>query len=175
MKAKHVFIIIGCILVAVFLSTMIGFATNGHDRNEDNWGITQVNKDNFFKSADYTIMTKNTGDGYNVTVSDKGEIKVTGKNESGTLAKLEVQRLTLPAGTYTFTSGASGTSKSGYHMYLTDGTNTIYADFDQNTFTVSAEASYTAYISIADECEISSTFKPVLVKGEEEGSFYVSK
>ena len=90
MKAKNVFIIIGCILVAVFLSTMIGFATNGHDRNEDNWGITQVNKDNFFKSADYTIMTKNTGDGYNVTVSDKGEIKVTGKNESGTLAKLEV-------------------------------------------------------------------------------------
>ena len=174
MKAKNIVTIVCCLIVGVFLASMVGFMTNGFDKNQDNWGITQLNDENYFKVANYTIKDQNSGDGYQVKVSDKGEIEVTGKNESGAAVTVEIQSITLPAGTYTFTSGVNGTSKNSFYLYLDSGDGTTYyADFGTNTFTLSAEDTFKAYISIAKDAEVNKTFKPVLVKGEAAGDFYV--
>lgn len=171
---KKVITIIVCLVVGVFLTSMVGFMTNSFDTNKDNWGIAQLNEDNFINVDDYVIKDQNSGDGYSIDVSDKGEIKVTGKNESGAAVTLEIQQITLPAGTYTFTSGVNGTSKNSYHLYLDNGEETTYyADFGTNTFTISAEDTFKIYLSIAKDAEVNKTFKPVLVKGETAGDFYV--
>ena len=171
---KKVITIIVCLVVGVFLTSMIGFMTNSFDTNKDNWGISQLNEDNYIYVDDYVIKDQNSGDGYSIDVSDKGEIMVTGKNESGAAVTHEIQQITLPAGTYTFTSGANGTSKNSYHLYLDNGEGTTYyADFGTNTFTISAEDTFKVYLSIAKDAEVNKTFKPVLVKGETAGDFYV--
>ena len=172
--AKRILLIVLCVLAVVLAVSAIGFATNGFDKETDNWGITQLNEKNLFKVDSYAIESQNTGDGYDVTVSDDGEIKITGKNESGSEVKLVVQEIKLAAGEYTFTSGVSGTSKNGYCMMLSDGTTTYYADFSNNTFEINAEATFTAYIVIQDEVTVNATFKPVIVEGAESGSFYVT-
>lgn len=171
--AKRILLIVLCVLAVVLAVSAIGFATNGFDKNTDSWGITQLNENNLFKVDSYTIKSQNSGDGYVVTVSDNGEIKVTGKNETGNEVKLLVQEITLTKGTYTFTSGASGVSKNGYSMYLSDGTTTHYADFSGNTFDIAADATFTAYIVIKENTDINATFKPVIVEGAEAGAFYV--
>ena len=150
---KKAIIIIVCLLVGVFLASIVGFMTNGFDKNQDNWGITQLNEDNYFKVDDYVIKDQNSGDGYSIDVSDKGEIKVTGKNESAAAVTVEIQSITLPL------DNAEG--------------RTIYADFGDNTFTLSAEDTFKVYLSIAKDAEVNKTFKPVLVKGETAGDFYV--
>ena len=171
---KKAIIIIVCLVVGVFLTSMVGFMTGGFDRNQDNWGVTQLNKDNYFNVDDYVIKDQNSGDGYVIEVSDKGEIEVTGKNESGAAVTVEIQTITLQKGTYTFTSGVNGTSKNGYYLYLSDtNSTTYYADFGNNTFTLSAETTLKAYISIGKDTEVNKTFKPVLVSGEAAGDFYV--
>ena len=171
---KKAIIIIVCVVVGVFLTSMIGFMTSGFDKDTDNWGVTQLNEDNYFKVEDYVIKDQNSGDGYQIDVSDKGEIKVTGTNESEAAVTVEIQTITLPAGTYTFTSGVNGTSKNGYYLYLDNADGSIiYADFGDNTFTLSAEDTFKVYLSIAKDAEVNKTFKPVLIKGETAGDFYV--
>lgn len=172
--AKRIFILLGALLVIILAVSAIGFATNGFDKDRDNWGITQLNEDNLFSADSYSIKSANTGDGYEVTVSEDGHIKVKGTNESGAEVKLAVQEIKLASGTYTFTSGVSGASKSSYCMMITDGTTTHYADFSNNTFEISAEATFTAYIVIQDKADINVTFEPVLVPGEDAGTFYVT-
>ena len=171
---KRIIILIVSILLVVLAVSAIGFVTNGFNKDKDTWGITEVNEKNAFKADAYTIKSANTGDGYEVTVSDDGEIKVKGTNNSGAEVKLAVQEIELAAGTYTFTSGAKGTSKTSYCMILSDGTTTHYADFSGNTFEVSADTTFTAYILIQDKAEINVTFTPVIVEGEDAGSFFVT-
>lgn len=171
---KRIIILIVSILLVVLAVSAIGFATNGFSKDKDTWGITQVNEDNLFKADEYSIESANTGDGYEVTVSDDGEIKIKGTNNSGAEVRLAVQEIKLAAGTYTFTSGVSSTSKGSYCMMITDGTSTYYADFSGNTFDISAEGTFTAYIVIQDEATVNVTFKPVIVEGETAGSFFVT-
>ena len=174
MKANKILTIIICLVVGVFLASMVGFMTNGFDKDKDNWGVTQLNDDNYFKVDNYVIKDQNSGDGYEIDVSDKGEIKVTGKNESGAAVTHQIQQITLPAGTYTFTSGVNGCSKIGYNLYLDNGSETTYyADFGNNTFTVAAEDTFMVYLSIGKDVEVNCTFKPVLVSGESAGDFFV--
>ena len=171
---KRILILGIALLVIILAVSAIGFATNGFSKDKDTWGITQLNENNLFKADAYTIKSANTGDGYDITVSNDGEIKVKGTNNSGAEVKLAVQEIKLAAGTYTFTSGATGTSKTSYCMILSDGTTTHYADFSGNTFEVASETTFTAYIVIQDKAEINTTFKPVVVEGETAGSFFVT-
>lgn len=174
-KTKNALIIVLLVVGVVILTGLLGFATNGFtETNPENWELYSLNKDNYFKVGDYTLKTMNSGSGFNITVTDQGQIKVSGKNETETAAEIEVQTIVLPAGTYTFSSGAKGTSLPGYNMCLKDGGSKVYySDFgDTSTFTLEAETTLTAYINIGADKTCNVTFSPVVIEGKESGSFF---
>ena len=174
-RTKNTIIVILLVASTVVLTGLLGFATNGFsETNPENWELYSINKDNYFKVDDYTVKTINSGNGYNITVTDNGQIKISGKNETESAVEIEVQQIKLPAGTYTFTSGANGTSLQGYNMCLKDSsTGVYYADFGENsTFTLASETELTAYINIGAEKTCNVTFSPVIIEGEEKGSFF---
>ena len=172
--AKNVILIGVGVVAIVILVGLLGFATAGFtETNPDNWELYSINKNNYFKLDDYTVKTSNSGNGYSISVDDYGQIKVSGKNETTSAVEIAVQEITLSAGTYTFTSGASGTSNNGYNMSLKNTTQTIHADYGDNTFTLEAETTFTAYINIGAEKSCNITFSPVIVEGEEAGNFFI--
>ena len=173
-KTKNTLLILLIIVGTVILTGLLGFASNGFtETNPDNWELYSVNKSNYFAVDDYIVKTQNSGNGYTVTVDDYGQIKLSGKNESAKAAEIAIQEITLPAGTYTFSSGANGTSVQGYNMCLKNDTKTIYADFGtDSTFTLEAETTFTAYINIGSEKTCNTTFAPVVISGKEKGTFF---
>lgn len=175
-KTKRILTAVVCTVVAVVLLGLLGFVSNGFSTNTDEWGVSQVNTDNLLKVDNYDIEDINTGDGYEIDVTKDGEIKLTGKNESESSKSHKVQDIELEKGTYTFSSGAKNTSMMGYHMYiqLEENGTKYYADFGANsTFTLETDVTVTVYIGIAAETELNVKFSPVIVKGEEAGSFFV--
>lgn len=179
MKKKtliNTLIIVGCTLLCIFVLCMIGRVSNGTFDifNTDEWELRSVNEDNLIKVDSYDVKDLNTGLGYTIDVTDDGQIKVSGENETEEAQQIKVQELTLAKGTYTFTSGVKGTSKAGYNMAIVIGEKTYYADFGtDSTFTLDAEATATVYINIGAKTECNVTFSPVLVEGEEAGDFFV--
>ena len=172
---KNLFIIGACMLATIFIVCMIGWVSKGtfDFSNTEDWSLLEVNEDNLLDAEKYTIKTLNTGLGYGIEVNEYGQIKVSGTNNSGEAQTHEVQEVTLPAGTYTLSSGAKGTSIAGYNMSIVVGDATYYADFGSNTtFTVASETEATINIYINDKVEINQTFSPVLVAGEDEGDFF---
>ncbi|MBQ7906811.1 MAG: hypothetical protein IJ309_02425 [Clostridia bacterium] len=172
--------VLGLIALAVVISvvviSVIGFASKGSFDFSDteNWAIQSPNANNLLKVDAYEVKDLNTGLGYTIDVTDDGQIKVSGTNNTEESQQIEVQDVTLAAGTYTFSSGAKGTSLSGYNMSIVIDGNTYYADFGSNTtFTLEAEATGTVYINIVAKVEVNKTFSPVLVPGEEVEDFFV--
>ena len=58
MKAKNIIIIVCCLVVGVFLASMVGFMTNGFDKNQDNWEISQLNDDNYFNELLFKVLQR---------------------------------------------------------------------------------------------------------------------
>ena len=168
---RNLIVIIVAVLAAVFISTLIGTMTNGFEDvfNPEEWNRKDVNTDNFISKENYLIKTMSYPNGLEVTVKDNGLIRVTGENKDSENAVIEICKVTLPAGTYTFTSGDSGTSASKYYLKAGD----YYADFNNNTFTLAEETELTVSISVLKGEEVSATFSPVIVEGEKEGSFFI--
>ena len=168
-----IIIIIVCVLLTFALCTLFGFLTNG-TWNVNDMELRSVNEDNLIKVDSYDVEDLNTGLGYTIDVTENGQIKISGENETEESQQIKVQELTLAKGTYTFSSGVKGTSKNGYNMAIVIGENTYYADFGtDSTFTVEEEATVTVYINIGAKTECNVTFSPVLIEGEEAGDFFV--
>ena len=168
---KRIITIAALLLVTVFLVAIIGNLTNGFDNlfKPDEWGKKEVNPNNLIKAATYTIETNSMPEGIDITVSDEGEIKVKGENKTTDNIVVEICKVNLKAGTYTFTSGVNGCSASKYYLQA----GQYYADFNNNTFPLPTDSELTVNLVVTPGESINVTFKPVLVAGEEAGSFYV--
>ena len=168
---RNLIVIVVAVLLSVFVATLIGTMTNGFEDtfNPEEWNKKDVNTDNLISKDSYLIRTQSYEQGLEVEVKDNGLIKVTGENKDAETMQIDICKVTLPAGTYTFSSGVNGTSASKYYLKAGD----YYADFNNNTFTLTQETELTVSIFVLKGEEVNCTFAPVIVPGEEEGSFFV--
>ena len=139
------------------------------------WKIRELNEDNLIKSENYVDgLDDKREDGLKIEVDEDGVITVEGENETEDDVKIVVTTVTLKAGEYTISSSAKGTDDKTYYLSIEAGDNVIIADEDEDsTFEVDEETTYTVYIVVCAGEEIDTTFKPVLVNGDEAGSFFV--
>ena len=169
-KNKNTLMFVGVALALVILCGAVMNLYGAFDKKEANpenlVGIEAIGED------DYPISKEgNTGYGVTIDVNDLGAIKVKGTATGADLV-WDVCTVKLAAGTYTLTAGVDDVSKFGYAVRLDDGKNGyIYADID-DTFTVSAETTYTLQVYVAEDTKVNTTFYPVLVEGASEGDFY---
>ena len=168
---RNIIVIIVAVLVAVFISTIIGSVSNGYKDilNPSEWNKKEVNNANFIAAENYFIKTQSYEQGIEVEVKDNGLIKVNGENKDDETVQIDICTVTLPAGTYTFTSGVSGTSASKYYLKA----GNYYADFNNNTFTLEEDTELTVSLFVLKGEEVNATFAPVIVPGEVEGSFFI--
>lgn len=169
---KRIITIAALLLVTVFLVAIIGNLTNGFDNlfKPEEWGKQEVNPDNFIKVDAYTIEKEQSmPEGIDINVNDDGTIKVKGENKTTENIVVEICKVNLKAGTYTFTSGVNGCSASKYYLQA----GQYYADFNNNTFPLPTDSELAVNIVVTPGESINVTFKPVLVAGEKAGSFYV--
>ncbi|MBQ7789227.1 MAG: hypothetical protein IJ398_06225 [Clostridia bacterium] len=164
------------VLLGVGLLTGIGACTNGFT----SFDMREPNPDNLIKVEDYVeTLTEKRDDDIEITVSEMGEIKVVGENETDSDIEIIVTEITLDEGEYTLSSSAKGVDDDTYYLCIKTGEGetlqVIYADSDDDsTFEVEADdTTYTVAIVICAGEEIEATFKPVLVEGDEVGKFYV--
>ena len=140
------------------------------------WEIRELNEDNLIKVDDYvsTLEDRRT-DGLKIDVDEDGVITVEGENETEEDVRVIVAEISLPKGEYTFTTSAKGTDDKTYHMLLAQGENMeiIADDGKYSTFEIDEDTTFGVFIVVCAGEEIDTVFKPVLVKGDESGSFYV--
>ena len=139
------------------------------------WDIKELNEDNLIVVDNYFDgLDDEREDGLTVEVDEDGVITVEGENEGTTDIKIAVASVTLEAGEYTFASHAKGTSNKTYYMSLEAGTLVIIGDEgEDSTFEIDTRTTFTLYFVVCAGEEIDATFKPVLVEGDKEGSFFV--
>lgn len=174
MKIKHAVIIIVSILAIVFLVAMIGVATDGLT-SFSNMTLKKVNPDNLIKLDSYKLVEieDDKATGYTIDITEDGEIKIKGENESETAVKLSVQDVTLQAEDYYFSSSAKVDDKT-YYVTIENADGTVIFD-EEGVIEVETAGTYTVYIIIEAETEINETFSLVLVEGEEKQNFFVVK
>ena len=139
------------------------------------WDIRELNEDNLIVVDNYVDgLDDEREDGLTVEFNDDGVITVEGENEGTTNIKIKVADITLDEGEYTISSHSKNPSEDTYYLSIERGTSVVIADMDEDsTFEVGTSATYSVYIVVCPGVEIDSTFKPVLVPGDEAGRFYV--
>ena len=165
---------IGVLIAVVLLAAVcVGLLSHFTDGFQKSLGRS-VNEDNLYTAECMSLKDSEDGSGIKINVNDDGSFKVRGKASED--VEYEIGTLILDAGTYTI-SAVDGASKSKIYVTANVGGIVHYADFtgdeDGKTFTVAAddiEVVLTLHI-VADET-IAKTVYPVIVSGEEEGSFY---
>lgn len=168
-KFKKYFKIIALVLVGAVLGGALVSLTDVADnfkqeRNEKNLIV-----------VDETYVEDGTSDnGVNWKVSEDGTIKLYG--EAGKAETIKVQTVSLDAGTYTYSVGQDKVNKSKFYSYVSANGEQYIAGTDSATFELAEEANVEIYICWYDDVEfgdvIGTTFRPVLVKGENAGEFY---
>lgn len=174
MKLK-LFIVFLC---AVIVCGALGWMTSGFQK----WGAEDIgnqfteatlNKDNKYSSDNMTIKSSNDGNGIIVEAKDNGTVKFKGKNNTDDVMECEIGSVTLDKGTYTFTAIKGAAKNTMYASLLNAGSLVCNADFTGNTFTVAADATeLTIVVYIQSGAEVDATVYPVIVEGEEAGSFF---
>ncbi len=167
---KKIIIIIAVVLGIAAISSLAVF-TDGFTE----WDIRDVNPDNLIKVENYssTLDARRT-DGLKVYFDEDGAITVDGENSGTTDIKIEVATITLAKGQYTFGTSARGVDDKTYYMSLeTTDLNIMADDGEDSTFIVDTETEFVIYIVVCAGEKIDTTFKPVLVTGDDVGSFYI--
>ena len=178
-KKKNLKSTLGIIAICVLLSSaVLGIIAGVTDGFQD-FEFRQVNEDNLINVDNYiSTLDGYKQDGLNVSVNDDGVIAVTGENETETDVEIEVCSITLKADEYTLSCESKGIDDKSYYLIARtgegDSATTIVIDSDKSeTFDVTEESEFTIYIVVCDGEEIDTTFKPVLVEGDEPGNFFV--
>ena len=171
-KSKKIWSNLGNIITIVLLLAvfflLIGTVFSSRERNPKN----------LIKVDDKYLSSRRTDYGLEVVVEDDGVIKLKGQTTRN--EKLDVQTLTLPAGTYTI-SGIEKPNLAKITLQATWGAgNVAFAGLESETFTLEADTLVTVSIVIegseGEEETIewaNRTIKPVIVSGKEPGEFYV--
>lgn len=171
---KKIGVIVISVALLAMLVALLGVATNGFTSFR-NASIKEPNPDNFISVDNYTVVEieddKETG--YTLAIDEDGVIIIKGENESEEAVKIAVQEVVLSADKeYTLSSGAKTSSKT-YFVTVENADGSVV--FEEETFEVKTSGTYTVYITIEGETEISDSFELVLVEGDKSGSFYTVK
>lgn len=183
---------IAFILAVVLCVTVTGIVSVRTDGFNDMGGLVtaDLNEDNILKIGDGGNYKYEGGkairedNGLIVSFADNGSVTVRGdiENESSTF-DYEIATVTLPAGTYTLTSGRNGASSTASvkSVWLTvrnadTDAEICKGDFGgidtDGTFTLDAETQVEIMLNVYPAEYSGYTVYPVLVKGSEAGGFY---
>lgn len=179
---RNLIVIVVAVLLAVFVSTLVGTLSNGYDditepgvwgkeRNPDNL-IPVVNADSLMLNQGPSTTNKKANGIYEISVNKNGVISIETDEENDTTASehfIECVSFELEPGTYTFSCEKKGDFK-GDIFVATKGSSYVAME---DTFTVDSEGTYYLVIEIAPNSEIDTTIMPVLVKGKYAGDFYL--
>ena len=178
---KHpVLFSLSLVALAVVSCMAIFLATD----NLSNIGIG-LNPDNLIKvgkvadGGNIKLVSKNYTNGLKVEVSERdGSVKISGDTQASADADdLVYATVELKAGTYCLTSGYKKTSTSGVYMsVMSGGEELCKADMadegKEGVFTLTQDAVVDIYIHVSPaEYDSVVVLRPVLVPGEEKGSF----
>ena len=113
-KTKKVLTIIGCVLLcALFL----GVGVYVVDALTE-WDIKTVNENNIIKVDDYVLEdTEDKDAAIQVDVTEDGEIKVTGENNTDSATEIEVVSVILDKGKYHISSGDKKCDEDTYYVH----------------------------------------------------------
>ena len=168
-KTKNIIKSIAFILVALFAIAMTLAYVGVFDRG----GSASVyNEENLFNVADYTIENTEQ-DGITVTVNRAGQIKLEGECEAaeGAFITIPLQTIELEAGEYTINGLGDGSSDETYFLQ-NDGLIPPVME-DDVTFELTEDATITFSIVVFGGTEVDVVISPVLVEGDEAGSFFI--
>ncbi len=173
-KSTKTTLIIVVISMAVVM--LLGFATSGFTNwNKDDMKAQfekQVNPDNFY-TAD-CLLDFSSNDGYGIVFEvdqETGAIKVDGVAKQD--YTVEVAKVTLDKGTYTFTA-VEDAGRTTMYMNVSNGSVDFNCDFSGNTVTIENDNTVlTLELHIVKDTKVSNvTVLPVIVAGEEAGEFF---
>lgn len=173
---KWVGIITAAILATVMLVSWIGSLSKGFENMDPkDWQFVELNENNLI-DADALIEEYNDGSGYSIVKNDNGTLTIKGQNDLEEAQTVELGKIKLAPGEYTFTTGKNGkngnATKTFYNLSLVNGGNTHYADFG-GTLTVEAETEYTIVLTLGAEKAFNGiSIYPVIVEGDEAEGYF---
>lgn len=171
---RNVGICILAVLLAVMAVSYIAKRTNGLKDNITWDKITSKvrNDDNLFKTDNYTLISYNVGNGIKVVANDDGSITINGELQGENDVTIEVGTVSLPAETYSLSTGWNNASLYTGYMKLVDAT--AYHNFDFGTsVTYSETTAGTIYLVIKPEVKFNNvTLYPVVSEGTVAVDFY---
>ena len=164
------------VAVACVVMAFIGNITGGFQTSLKDASLRPRNPDNLL-SGEYGWKDDvyNVGDGYKLSVKNDGSIiiygELTGSSNSTTIS---LETVTLAAGTYTI-SGAPNGGNATYYLKATVSGKDYIADFgtEGGTFTLTSSSEVTVSLVLFADHEFNYVkIQPVLVEGDEAGTFY---
>lgn len=169
--------VVGIALAVILIIGFISYATAGFTQFESKQVSANLakkpNPDNFFTKDCLTLENSNDGSGILLTVNDNGSIKV--KGTASAEREYVIGSVRLNAGTYTLTALENAGLNTAY-VKATIGANAYYADFtgaNGRTFRiVEDDTEVRLKLCISEDAVLNATVYPVIVKGEEPGSFF---
>ena len=170
---RNLIVIVVAVLLAVFLTTLIGTLSNGYENITDPgvWG-KERNPDNLILSTAKNIKctdgsvagTIDIDDYYDIKVNSLGVVSIEGENDDDTDHYIVIWSSDeLEAGTYTFDCEDDGDFKGD--VLVCKESVSSYAVLSGDTITVTAGETYAVIVKVPQGQEIDATFEPVLVKG----------
>lgn len=173
-KTKRTVGLIAVFLAAVLCCGFIGWMTGGFQNFDRDYVSDKfspkLNEDNLFKAENVTLTSKNDGYGLKFTVNDDGSIHVKG-TASREYNEL-IGTVILDSGKYTITA-LNGASMNTAYVTAVVGSVETPADFTNNQLNITTDnTSVELVLHVLQGTEIDATIYPVIVSGEEAGSFY---
>lgn len=169
-RLKDIVLVILAVMLALAGVSVFGgvkYSTDfKRDINPDN--LINVNTPGYIKSM-------KTGHGVEIDVDENGVIKLSGKATKA--YSVTVATVTLDAGTYTISGVKNSDSLDDFALRVDlPGGEAAWADTENDTFTLTQAETVTVVLQWSDEYKFNfltnNKVEPVLVKGEEPGSFY---
>ena len=178
--------VVWCIVAALLTALLVGVFANVTDgfRNwdTDTWFEGERNPENLLKLTCYNEERVYNADGLNIEINADGSITFvqTEDAKDGEPVLYEFAKVTLNAGTYTYTGSPDGTSKT-YKLVadypLDDNGTTVRVNADNTdecTFTRHERTEVSFILFIADEyVTTGETVHPTLSLGDEAIDFYL--
>ena len=181
-KAGLIALAFGALIVVMAL---IGNMTKGFTTfDPDEMDLSNVNENNLITVDAYTKDSYKTNTDVVIKQKD-GVLTLSGKpSKDGTGVSEVLGTVTLPAGTYTFTTGKDGendkTNPEKYYMYLDGGTTVILGDsdvafdsFKGNPFTLESETTFAITLRVMPGVDVDGVkLYPAVFEGDEAEGFF---
>ena len=158
-------VIVICLVMMAIFGAVMKFTNNFTEVDFSR----PLNEDNLYTAECMTLTDRNDGNGIVITVNENGSFKVKGTADED--IDEVIGKVTLQPGTYTVNAVDEGTKNTIYVTAEFDGV-TKHADFTDKTFTLEAETEVTLILHIVKDTVVNKTVYPVIVSGEESGSFF---